>query len=322
MSSRNATWEQPCRAKPLAMQYAVTDGSIRVTLLGTGGPELSPDRYGAATLIEAGGATLLFDAGRGVMQRLYECGIRINSVTKVFFTHLHSDHIDGLPNLWITPWFLLGRSEPMTFWGPVKTRSMLDGMRQFLAHDIEARAEPGSPASDLAYEAHEFHGASIVYDAGGVRVRSVPVDHKDGNPAYGFVIDYAGRRVILSGDCTFSEDLATIGDADLVLHNVFAPSAGLLARDSFKCDVAKKLATPEDAARVFHMNSAKLAVYTHVIPMDSTEQQIIERTRSAGYAGPLVMGADRMQIVVGDEIVVLPPGSLESIPEVTRRGHG
>jgi ribonuclease Z len=174
----------------------------------------------------------------------------------------------------------------------------------------------------LAYEAHEFHGASIVYDAGGVRVRSVPVDHKDGNPAYGFVIDYAGRRVILSGDCTFSEDLATIGDADLVLHNVFAPSAGLLARDSFKCDVAKKLATPEDAARVFHMNSAKLAVYTHVIPMDSTEQQIIERTRSAGYAGPLVMGADRMQIVVGDEIVVLPPGSLESIPEVTRRGHG
>jgi ribonuclease Z len=144
---------------------------MRVTLLGTGGPELSPDRYGAATLIEAGGATLLFDAGRGVMQRLYECGIKINSVTKVFFTHLHSDHIDGLPNLWITPWFLLGRSEPMTFWGPAKTRSMLEGMRQFLAHDIEARAEPGSPASDLAYEVHEFDGAAIVYESGGVRVR-------------------------------------------------------------------------------------------------------------------------------------------------------
>ena len=295
---------------------------MRVTLLGTGGPELSPDRYGAATLIEADGETLLFDAGRGVMQRLYECGIRINSVTKVFFTHLHSDHIDGLPNLWITPWFLLGRSEPMTFWGPLKTRSMLDGMRQFLAHDIEARAEPGSPASDLAYEAHEFEGAAIVFDSGGIRVRSVPVDHKDGNPAYGFVIDYRGRRVILSGDCTYSEALASVGNADLVLHNVFAPSAELLERDPFKRDVAKKLATPEDAARVFRMNGTKLAVYTHIIPLDSTEQDIIDRTRAAGYDGRLVIGADRMQIIVGDEIVVNPPGSLENIPEVTRRGHG
>ena len=304
------------------MQYTGTDGSMRVTLLGTGGPELSPDRYGAATLIEAGGATLLFDAGRGVMQRLYECGIKINSVTTVFFTHLHSDHIDGLPNLWITPWFLLGRSDRMTFYGPAKTRAMLAGMRQFLAHDIEARAEPGSPASDLAYDVHEFEGATIVYDMGGVRVRSVPVDHKDGNPAYGFVVDYDGRRVILSGDCTYSEDLATIGDADVVLHNVFAPSAELLARDSFKRDVAKKLATPEDAARVFSKNATKLAVYTHIIPMDTSDQDIIDRTRSAGYAGRLILGADRMQIIVGDKIVIVPPGSLEHIPEVTRRGHG
>ena len=105
---------------------------IKVTLLGTGGPELTRDRMGAATLIEAGGKPLLFDAGRGVLQRLYECGVHINSVTRVILTHLHSDHIDGLPNLWITPWFLLGRSEPMKFWGPHGTRKMLVGMRDFL----------------------------------------------------------------------------------------------------------------------------------------------------------------------------------------------
>ena len=45
------------------------EASMRVTLLGTGGPELSPERrQGAATLVEAGGQTLLFDAGRGVLQ--------------------------------------------------------------------------------------------------------------------------------------------------------------------------------------------------------------------------------------------------------------
>ena len=113
---------------------------IKVTLLGTGGPELTRDRMGAATLIEAGGKPLLFDAGRGVLQRLYECGVHINSVTRVILTHLHSDHIDGLPNLWITPWFLLGRSEPMKFWGPHGTRKMLVGMRDFLGHDVTHRA--------------------------------------------------------------------------------------------------------------------------------------------------------------------------------------
>jgi ribonuclease Z len=211
---------------------------IRITLLGTGGPELSVDRMGAATLIEAGPETLLFDAGRGVMQRLYECGVKINSVTKVIFTHLHSDHIEGLPNLWITPWFLLGRKTRMEFHGPLGTAEMLDGMRKFLGRDVVVRAEEGAPASDLDFTVSEFAGRDLVYSASGLEVTAIPVDHKDGNPAFGFVIDYRGRRVILSGDCTLSEDLAEAGPADVVVHNVFAPSAGLLERDRFKKLVA------------------------------------------------------------------------------------
>ena len=295
---------------------------LRITLLGTGGPELSVDRGGSATLIEAGGQLLLFDAGRGVMQRLYECGIRINAVTNIFLTHLHSDHIEGLPHLWFTPWFLLGRKARLQIWGPEKTRSMLAGMRAFLAHDIEARSEPGSPAADLEFDADEFAGRAVVFQKSGVTVTSVPVDHKDGNPAYGFIIDYAGRRIVLSGDCTYSPDLAAVDGADVVLHNVFAPSAELLARDSFKRDVARKLASPEQAAAVFAGSRTKLAVYTHVIPMDSTSQGIIDRTRAGGYDGPLVIGADRMQILIGDEISIIEPRPLTDVAEVTMRGHG
>ena len=130
-------------------RHVALPAGLRVTLLGTGGPELSVDRMGAATLIEAGTQTLLFDAGRGVMQRLYECGVRLNSVTKVFFTHLHSDHIEGLPQLWITPWFLLGRSTPMEFRGPHGTDDMVAGMRQFLGHDVVHRVDEDCPAKAL-----------------------------------------------------------------------------------------------------------------------------------------------------------------------------
>ncbi len=64
---------------------------LRVHLLGTGGPELVPDRAGYTTLIEAPGLAdheglLLFDAGRGSLQRLYEQRINPRRVTRIFLT--------------------------------------------------------------------------------------------------------------------------------------------------------------------------------------------------------------------------------------------
>jgi ribonuclease Z len=303
--------------------HVMASTGLRVTLLGTGGPELSVDRMGAATLVEAGSQTLLFDAGRGVTQRLYECGVRLNSVTKVFFTHLHSDHIEGLPQLWITPWFLLGRSSPMEFRGPNGTRDMLAGMRKFLGHDVVHRVDEDCPAKALDSLIEEFEGEGVIYDHNGVSVVSVPVDHKDGNPSFGFIVAYAGRKVVLSGDCTLSEDLIRAGmNADLVVHNVFAPSAELVGRDPHKRRVAEKLASPEQAGEVFLRTGTRLGVFTHVIRMDSSYDDIITRTRAAGYAGPLTIGEDRMVIEVGDAVYVAGPQAIESVGDVTSRGDG
>jgi ribonuclease Z len=78
---------------------------IRVTLLGTaGGPRAFVDKAGISTLVEAGGERLLFDAGRGGMQRLVQAGLPMNAVSKLFLTHLHSDHVIGVPDLMLTPW--------------------------------------------------------------------------------------------------------------------------------------------------------------------------------------------------------------------------
>jgi ribonuclease Z len=76
---------------------AVPASDIRVTLLGTAsGPRAQPGRAGISTLVEAGGERLLFDAGRGLMPRLVQAGFPMSAVTKLFLTHLHSDHVlDG-----------------------------------------------------------------------------------------------------------------------------------------------------------------------------------------------------------------------------------
>jgi ribonuclease Z len=84
---------------------AVPPNTIRVTLLGTAsGPRAFVDKAGISTLVEAGGERLLFDAGRGFMQRLVQAGFPMNAVTKLFLTHLHSDHVVDVPDLMLTPW--------------------------------------------------------------------------------------------------------------------------------------------------------------------------------------------------------------------------
>jgi ribonuclease Z len=120
-------------AAPLRAQNATppvgTDSStaIRVTLLGTGRPDPVIDRFGPSTLVEAGGETLLFDCGRGATQRLWQLGIPLSRVGVVFFTHLHSDHTVGLPDLWLTGWIPTPygrRSAPLDVRGPAGTRTL------------------------------------------------------------------------------------------------------------------------------------------------------------------------------------------------------
>src|SRR5262249_35115392 len=76
---------------------------IRVTLLGTGAGPVA-GRAGISTLVEAGPDRFLMDAGLGVMERLIQAGLRMDPPSKLFITHLHSDHIVEIPALLLFPW--------------------------------------------------------------------------------------------------------------------------------------------------------------------------------------------------------------------------
>ena len=121
----------------------VPPGEIRVTLLGTAsGPGVHIGKAGISTLVEAGGERLLFDAGRGFMQRLVDAGYPKNAVTKLFLTHLHSDHVVGVPDLMLTPWSAAPeRKVPLEVWGPDGTRDMMRHLEEAFAFDIRMRRD-------------------------------------------------------------------------------------------------------------------------------------------------------------------------------------
>ena len=164
-------------------------------------------------------------------------------------------------------------------------------------HDLKARVNQFNPIETLAIQPH-IVAEGVVFERNGVKVTAFPVEHADGNPAFGYRVDWSGRRVVLSGDTTLSESVVKHGaGADVIIHNVIAFSDRLSQMPEMK-GVLAKLTTPEQAAEVFKRAKPKLAVYSHIVTKElqgtKGEDQIIARTRAAGYDGPLVMGLDRM----------------------------
>ena len=103
----------------LLLPFAGAAKTITVTLIGTGagpgggGRGMSAMRNQTITLIEAGGLSLVFDAGRGLVAGLAGVGDGvIGRADKVFLTHLHSDHVTGLADLFVNG-VALGRAGPL-----------------------------------------------------------------------------------------------------------------------------------------------------------------------------------------------------------------
>jgi len=292
--------------------------AIEVVLLGTGRPDPVIDRFGPATLVEAGGQKLLFDAGRGASQRLWQLKIPLGQVHALFLTHLHSDHTVGIPDLWLTGWLPTpfgGRRTPLEVWGPAGTTEMMSDLRKAYQWDIRVRGEGEHlPLAGIEVLAHDI-SEGVVYDRQGLKVTAFLVDHGGLlKPAFGYRVDYAGHSVVISGDTRPNENLIRHATGtDVLVHEVATVRPELLEK-SPTAETARRIlgfhTSPEEAGRVFARVRPKLAVFTHVVLLTTdrnfqppTGADVIRRAHTF-YTGPIVLGEDLMTIDIGDTVEV------------------
>jgi ribonuclease Z len=292
------------------------DGRIVVTLLGTGTPNPNPRRFGPATLVQAGGLDLLFDAGRGCPVRLAQCGVPLGRVAAVFLTHFHSDHVNGLADVWMSsyvPPAWGGRRGPLRLFGPPGTARMAHHLREAFADDIRIRmADERVPEDATRIEAHDFPATGgVVLEEAGVRVTAFEVDHGVYiRPAVGFRIDHAGRSALLSGDTKPHPNVLAHGaGVDLLVHEVCALPAALAGDPTSKA-IADHHTSPAEAGAVFASTRPKMAAYTHIVQIAApgvapVPPDAIEAETRRAYDGPLVFGEDLMRFTVTAEGVAV-----------------
>ena len=301
---------------------------MKVTFLGTSGAVPTGERNTSALLLARDGDRLLFDCGEGTQRQMmrYRTGFDIEHV---FLTHLHGDHVLGLPGLLQTMGFN-GRDRPIAVHAPAGTRQQLQTLVGATGNS------PGFPvrihqleAGDVALEREEYEVETFCVDH---RTRALgyalveaerpgrfdrekaeeklgippgpkysqlhagePVEH-DGRTIEPEAVvgpSRPGRRLVYTGDTLPSDGVvAAAEDADLLVHDAtFA---------SDRADRAEQTAhsTARQAAEVANRAGAKRLALTHVSTRYAGDPSAIESEARQHFDGEAFVAEDGQEIDV------------------------
>lgn len=311
-----------------AMAAAPSDGlpdGLHVALCGSGSPMPDPSRAGPCTAVLAGQRLFVFDAGAGSVRNLSLMGLPPARVERVFLTHFHSDHIDGLGELMLQRWAGSGATAPLLVHGPTGVETVVGGLmtaygldRNYrIAHHGEAVTPPaGFGGQALPFDPLSGADEVTLVDEPDLKIRAFPVDHAPVSPAVGYVIVYKGRRAVISGDTDISTNVERAArGADLLVHEglsrrlvgvqkAAAVKAGKTNLAKILGDITSYHSDPEAVAALAAKAGVKSLLFTHIVPplpLRALEGPFLGKSRKV-FRGELRVGRD------GD-MISLPAGS-------------
>lgn len=292
----------------------LADG-LHVGLCGTGSPLPNRDRAGACTLIIAGKHIFVVDAGEGGARNIALMSVPTARIERLFLTHFHSDHIDGLGPMMLLRWAGSGNTSPLPVHGPEGVDAVVAGFNAAYtadngyrtAHHGEAIVPPAA-AGAVAVPFTLTGDSAVIYTADGVKITAFRVNHAPVTPAVGYRFDYQGRSVVISGDTAPTPILVSAAKgADLLIHEALQPKlVGLIseALDAKQIKTAAQITrdildyhtSPEDAAKAAQRAGVGELVLSHIVPAIPSRffYPAFLGDAQRHFNGPITIGEDGM----------------------------
>jgi len=303
--------------------------SLRVTFLGTSGAVPTTQRAPSAIMVNREGDRLLFDCGEGTQRQMMRHGTGF-TVSDIFVTHLHGDHILGIPGL-VQSWDFNDRTEPLTIHCPRGTAAEIDDLLRIGGH---------SPSFSISID--EVSAGEAARETDEYTVRAVETDHRVTSVGYalieadrpgrfdrqkaeeelgippgpkygklhngesvelddGRLIDpeevvgdpRPGRRVVYTGDTRPTAAVeAAAADADLLIHDAtFADGHATRARET-------KHATGREAGELAAAAGAKRLALTHISSRYGADPSPIKAGAADAFDGEVFIASDGQQVAV------------------------
>ena len=157
--------------------------SAQLTILGSNSALPAQGRHPSAQILQFHQDTVLIDCGEGSQLQMSNFGIKRSKINRIFISHLHGDHIYGLPGL-ITSYNHYGRKQPLNIYGPV-------GIKDFITYSVFIGGNPLN--FELLIEEFDADVPQTLVDTEWLTVKTHPLTHRI--PTSGFLFEIKFPRL-------------------------------------------------------------------------------------------------------------------------------
>jgi ribonuclease Z len=282
---------------------------IDVIFLGTGGSLPTKERGLPAVALRRDGELFLFDCGEGTQRQMMHAGLGFNRPMSIMISHLHGDHVLGLPGLLQTMSSLI-RDKPLDLYGPEGISAYLGSLRRTLAFaaNFPVRVKELKPGAEVSKTAYTIKTTEAMHDITCLAYaivetdrpgrfhpekakrlgvpegplwkqlqmgKDVKVDAKTVTPRQVMEEPRPGLKIVYAIDTRPSDKVKTLArHADLLLHD------GGFAED--RRDKAKEYfhSTAREAARVAKAARVRKLALVHISAVTRDDSILLKEARS------------------------------------------
>lgn len=278
----------------------------QLVLLGTkGGPRVGGARANPANVLLIDGEPHVVDCAYGAATQLVKAGVPLPSISKVFITHMHSDHNLEYGPMLYSAW-AAGLHRPVDVWGPPTLDTMTRAFMESMKFDIDIRIhDEGKPDLRKLVRTHEFAHGGVILHNDKVKVTAVRNLHPPIHDSFALRFDTRDRSIVFSGDTTYCPAVAELAKgADVLVHEViYVPAVDAMVKRvpnaaTLKEHLLASHTTTEDVGRIAAAAGVKKVVLSHIVPGDDpsiTDDMLLDGVRKH-FGGEAIVGKDLMVI--------------------------